>query len=448
MFKIHELTKAAQGRLIKKGKNADVKGISIDSRTIKKGEAFVAIKGDNFNGHDFIETALKKGASCIIAEKKPRHTGSAAFIKVKDTIKVLGKVARFNRANYNIPVIAITGSNGKTTAKDMIVRVLSSKFKVLGSEGTKNNHIGLPLTLLKLDKTYDIAVLELGTNHFGEIRYLADIASPNIGIITNIGPAHLKYLKDLEGVFKEKRGLITALKSPAIAVLNADDKYLRKELAKKNNRVFKVSVGIKNKGDFTASSIRYAFKKYRFKVNKRLGFALGALGYYNIYNSLISIAVARIFGMGYREISSALSGFKPPYGRLNIINKKGIRFIDDTYNSNPSSLKQAIDSLKKIRVKGRKIAVIGDMLELGKESLNIHRKDLNEAAKSCDTLITAGRISSLSLKGFKLETHNIISCRDSAKAREILFKDIKVNSRDIVLVKGSRRMKMEEVFNF
>jgi len=448
MFKINELVKATQGRLLAKGRSSSVKGISIDSRKVRKGEAFIAIRGGNFNGHDFIGAALKKGASCIIAERKAAGCGDAAFILVKDTIRALGSIANFHRNRYNIPVIAITGSNGKTTTKDMIACVLASKFKVLSSEGTKNNHIGLPLTLLKLNKSYGAAVLEVGTNHFGEIRYLANIAAANIGVITNIGPAHLEHLKSLSGVFKEKSDLIKALRPPAVAILNSDDNYLRKELLTDKGGIFTVGVGIKNKSDFQASFIRHALGRYTFKVNNRFGFALGALGYYNIYNSLASIAVGRLFGIEYRKISLALSGFKPPCGRLNIISKKGIRFIDDTYNSNPLSLGQALDALKRINVSGRKIAVIGDMLELGSGSISIHRKALKEAARVCDILITVGRISRSGSKGLNLGPGRLISCEDSTIARSILFKGIKVGPKDIILAKGSRRIKMEEVFNF
>ncbi|MDD5665314.1 MAG: UDP-N-acetylmuramoyl-tripeptide--D-alanyl-D-alanine ligase [Candidatus Omnitrophica bacterium] len=447
MFKIYELVKASQGKLISGDDQTVVKGISIDSRKINKGEAFLAIRGDNFDGHDFIKTAIARGARCIISEKELRGIG-AALIKVKDSTKALGAVARYNRKRYDIPVITVTGSNGKTTTKDMISQVLSKEFKVLSNEGTKNNHIGLALTLLKLDSSYDVAVLEIGTNHFGEVKYLSGIAAANIGVITNIGPSHLEHLKSLKGVFKEKRNLITGLKSPAIAILNADDKFLKGELLRKNSKVFSLGIGINNASDFRASLVSRASGKCRFTVNRRLEFALTVPGYYNIYNSLAAIAVGRIFGISYQKIASALSVFKLPSGRLNIIKKKGISFIDDTYNSNPLSLGQALDLLKEMRPKGRRIAVIGDMLELGKNSRIFHTESISQAAEFCDNIITVGSLSSLGLKDISLGREKIISCRNSSSARGILFKKIKVNSSDIVLVKGSRRMKMEEVFNF
>ncbi len=462
MLKIPELLKATQGSLVSGDNNVIVKGVSIDSREIKKGEAFIAIKGNNFDGHNFIGIAIKKGASCIIVEKGPRRIGQKAMvwppmakaidgvavIKVKDTIRALGAIARFKRKKYNIPVIAVTGSNGKTTTKDMIAWVLSKDFKVLKNEGTKNNHIGLPLTLLKLDSSYDIVVLEIGTNHFGEVKYLSDIVCANIGIITNIGPAHLEYFKDLKGVFKEKNDLIRSLNAPAVAILNADDPYLRKGLFKKNSKPFAVGVGIRNKSDFSVSSIKDISGNYRFTVNQRFNVALNAPGYYNIYNSLMAIAVARIFGIEYRAIALRLSKFNPPKGRLNFIEIKKIKFIDDTYNSNPLSLRQALGLLNKIKTKGRKIVVMGDMLELGAASKRLHIQAIKEAVKICDTLITVGSISGSSLKEVCFGREGVFACQDSSQARDILLKKINVKPCDIILVKGSRMMKMEEVFNF
>ena len=445
MFKVVELLKVTGGKLISGSLDISVKGISIDSRSVRRGEAFIAIKGEKFDGHDFIPAVIKNGVSCIITEKDEKREG-VVFIKVKDTVKALGDIARFNRVRFsNIPVIAVTGSNGKTTAKDMIAWVLSKKYKVLKNEGTKNNHIGLPLTLLKLDSSYDAAVLEIGTNHFGEVDYLSKIACANIGVITNIGPSHLEYFKNLQGVFKEKYTLINKLDKPSIAILNADDKFLKAKALGPKKRPFIVSVGISNKSDFSASGIRYVSGKPGFTVNRRFKFALNVPGYYNIYNSLLSIAVARIFGLGYGEISSRLSKFSLPKSRLNFIEIKGIRFIDDTYNSNPLSMKQALGVLKSFPVKGRKIVVMGDMLELGSLSPALHAQTIEEALDSSDILVGVGAITKSCLDK-RNKSKNIFTCNTSSEARELLFKNVGVNSCDLVLVKGSRGMKMEEVF--
>lgn len=446
MFKISELLEAAHGELISGSRDVVVRGISIDSRRVKKGEAFLAIKGDKFDGHDFIPEVIRKGVRCIIAQRLSSQKG-VTFIKVKDTALALGDIACFNRKRFkNIPVIAVTGSNGKTTTKEMIASVLSRKFKVLKNEGTKNNHIGLPLTLLKLDNSYDIAVLEIGTNHFGEVHYLTRIAYPNIGIITNIGPAHLEYFNNLSGVFKEKYSLFEGLQQPAIAIVNADDDFLREVAFKKTKFPFVLSVGLKNKSDFFASGIKYIRGKPAFKVNQRFKFALNALGYYNIYNSLFAVAVARIFGLTYRDISCGLTGFSLPKSRLNFIEIGGIKFIDDTYNSNPLSLKQALGVLENFPVKGKKIFVMGDMLELGELSRSLHAQAVREGLRVFDTLITVGELSKACSDKNSRAKNKIFNCQTASEAREILFGKVGVGSDDIVLVKGSRRMKMEEVF--
>jgi UDP-N-acetylmuramoyl-tripeptide--D-alanyl-D-alanine ligase len=445
MFKVVELLKVTDGKLISGSPDISVKGLSIDSRSVNAGEAFIAIKGDKFDGHDFIPDVIKRGVNCVITQKDEKKRG-VVFIKVKDTVKALGDIARFNRAKFNnIPVIAVTGSNGKTTAKDMIAWVLSGKYKVLKNEGTKNNHIGLPLTLLKLDSSYDAVVLEIGTNHFGEVDYLSRIAGANIGVITNIGPSHLEYFKNLKGVFKEKCALLSGLNKPAIAILNADDRFLKAQAKKRKHKSFVISVGVSNKSDFSASGIKYVSGKPSFRLNNRFKFALNVLGYYNVHNSLTAIAAARIFGLGYAEISSRLAKFNLPKSRLNFIEIKGIRFIDDTYNSNPLSMKQALGVLKSFPVKGRKILVMGDMLELGSTGRALHAKIIKEALKVCDIFIGAGDLTKSCLNN-KKKLENIFTCKTSFEAREVLFNKLGVNSCDLVLVKGSRGMKMEEVF--
>ncbi|MDD2679806.1 MAG: UDP-N-acetylmuramoyl-tripeptide--D-alanyl-D-alanine ligase [Candidatus Omnitrophica bacterium] len=446
MFKIPELLKATSGALISGSKDTAVSGISIDSRTLKKGEAFIAIKGDNFDGHAFIPEAIRKGARCIITQKGGSHKG-VAFIKVKDTTCALGEIACFNRKRFkNIPVIAVTGSNGKTTAKEMIASVLAQKFRVLKNEGTKNNHIGLPLTLLKLDAAYDIAVLEIGTNHFGEVRYLSRIARPNIGVITNIGPAHLEHFSSLSGILKEKCSLLKGLQKPAIAIFNADDVFLRKAALKKTKSPFVLSVGLKNKSDFFAGEVKYVGGQPAFKVNQRFKFALKTLGYYNIYNSLFAIAVARIFGLTYRDISCGLAGFSLPKSRLNFIEIKGIKFIDDTYNSNPLSLKHALGVLENFSVKGKKIFIMGDMLELGEQSRALHAQAVRDALKVSDTLITVGELTRSCLDKAMRAKNKIFNCTNASEAGRVLLEKVGVGPADLVLVKGSRRMKMEEVF--
>jgi UDP-N-acetylmuramoyl-tripeptide--D-alanyl-D-alanine ligase len=429
-----------------------VDGVSTDTRTLKPSEAFLALRGDNFDGHDFILQAIKKGASCVICEK-PLTGGDKArktpLVIVKDTQKALGDLARFQRNKFSIPVIAVTGSNGKTTAKEMIACVLGTRYKVLKSEGTRNNQIGLPLALLKLKKTDELAVLEIGTSHFGEVEYLAQTCRPNLGVITNIGPAHLQHFKTLNGVLKEKSALLKGLLSPQIAVLNTDDPFLAKEAARKKFRPFVVGFGLKNQSDFFAHKIRLAKGSLEFLVNAKNQFNLKTPGCYNVYNALAAAAVGRLFGLEYRQIISALSGFNFPRSRLNFLTLNRVRFIDDTYNSNPLSLEAALNTLEDMQIKGRKILVMGDMLELGAQAAFLHRQAGRLAARACDTFITVGSLSKLAAQSARdcgFRKGSIFSCDSCAQARELLYKEILPRKDDIVLVKGSRRMKMEEMF--
>lgn len=451
MFEIHELLTATHGKIVVCGKKNRVMGISLDSRTIRPDEAFIAIKGDNFDGHDFINTAIKKGASCIIKERRNAKLkqDKITIIEVQDTTEALGDVANFHRKKFDIPVIAITGSTGKTTTKEMLAWILSLKFKVLKNKGTKNNHIGLPQTLLGLKEYHDIAIVELGTNHFGEIENLAKICQPSIGIITNIGPSHLEYFHDLKGVFQEKYSLVKNLKEPSITILNADDRFLGMRLRAKAHTQFILGFGIRNHCEFQASTIKNASGELEFYVNKKHKFILRTLGFHNIYNALAAIACSRIFGIVYSDMAKRLGNFEFPEGRLKVIELKQKRFIDDTYNSNPASLAQALTALGNFKTRGEKIFVMGDMLELGENSKVFHYQAGKIAAKVCDKFIAVGKLSKLAIKAAKkssLEGKNIFSCDTAWEAREILFKDIVPDKDDIILVKGSRAMKMEEIF--
>ncbi|MDD5432187.1 MAG: UDP-N-acetylmuramoyl-tripeptide--D-alanyl-D-alanine ligase [Candidatus Omnitrophica bacterium] len=454
MIEVSELLKATQGKLICGDASGRVKGISIDSRSINPYEAFCAIKGNNFDGHDFINNVIKNGCKCVIAESFPKplnkDKSSLTLIKVENTTKALGDIARFRREKFNIPVIAVTGSNGKTTTKEMVACVLSKKYKVLKNEGTKNNHIGLPLTLINLDETHSAAVLEIGTNHPGEVKYLVDIAKPNIGIVTNIGLSHLEYFCDLEGVYKEKSVLINNLKTPGIGILNADDVLLKKRAFGKKTGSVVFGFGLVNESDYFATCVKSSGVKQRFLVQGKYWFTINTLGRYNIYNALAAISCGRILGLSYRQIVLALAKFKFPYSRLNFLEINSVRFIDDTYNSNPVSLKQALNALSDFEARGRKIFVMGDMLELGSRTEEFHRQAGINAAGICNAFIAVGKYSRLAAsaaiqEGFSIK--NVFTCDNSVQAKEILFSRLSPRSEDIVLVKGSRSMRMEEVFN-
>jgi len=450
VFKVNEIIKAASGRLLQGSFKNELSGISTDSRSLTAQEAFLALKGTNFDGHDFIDEALKAKAGCLIVDKEldfavPKEI---AVIRVKDTILALGDIAGYQREKFNLPIIAVTGSNGKTTTKEMLAWILSGNARVLKNEGTKNNAIGLPQTLIQLTEKDNFAVVEIGTNHFGEVDYLAKIARPNIGLITNIAPSHLEFLKNLNGVLKEKSTLLDNLKKPAISVLCADDKLLRRIMFEKNREGCVFSYGIDEKSDFCASAIQVGDGKVEFKVNRESNFMLSTLGYYNIYNALGAISVARILGFSYAQIGSRLAAFKFPKGRLNLIVRNGLKFIDDTYNSNPFSFKAALSALDSAKCRGKKILIMGDMLELGEQKELLHRQIARSITNSCDLLVAVGSLARLTAEaaqgsGFKKE--DIFCCQNSQEAKDLLLNKISPGRNDLILVKGSRSMKMEEV---
>lgn len=457
MLKAEELVKVTGGRLISGSKDLVVRGFSIDSRRIKKGEVFIAIKGSKFDGYNFIGAAVEKGAACVIREtrrdgRRVRDArGATVVIEVKDTIKSLGDIARSMRKEFNLPTIAVSGSNGKTTTKEMIAWVLSEKFNVLKNEGTENNQIGLPQALFHLDSRHELCVLELGTNHFNEIDYLAKICLPNIGVITNIGQAHLEYFGDLDGVFREKTALLENLQPPYAAVLNADDSYLRKLVIERSKfscrKSFVIGIGYRQMTDFFAADIEWQPEKIKFLVNRRHKIVLNTCARHNIHNALMAISIARIFGITYSDIAKRLSTFDFPMGRLKVVKRNKTIFIDDTYNSNPLSFKQALGTLSDFKINGRKIVIMGDMLELGSSQETLHEHAGRAVADVCDIFITVGELSRLSAYAARAYgMNNVFSCKSSQEAREILFNKILPGRDDLVLVKGSRRMKMEEVF--
>jgi len=450
MFKVKEILAATRGKLISADSGVSLKGVSLDSRSVKKNEIFIALKGDNFDGHDFILPAIRRGAGCVVARRFPRLAKSqkTVLIKVNDTRKALGDIAAYHRRRFDLPFIAVTGSNGKSTAKDMIAWVLSAKYRVLKNEGTRNNQIGLPMALLGLNRSHEAAVLEIGSNHFGEVQYLADIYRPNIGIITNIGLSHLEHFKSLSGVFREKYSLIKRLSAPYLAILNRDDDFLRSSVIAKGKSPFTVGFACRANSDFKASNIKYATGGLEFRVNRQEKLFLATFGRHNIYNGLITVAVARILGMTYRDIAARLARFDFPPGRLKLVRRGAARFFDDSYNSNPFSLKEALRTLADFPAAGRKIFIMGDMLELGKSRKDFHRQAGRDAAAVCDVFITVGRLSRLAAEAARQSsgrTKDIFLCADTKEAAKVLFERVVPQSRDIVLIKGSRAMKMEEI---
>jgi len=449
MFSLEEILEVLDGKIIQGQINSKIKGISIDSRTIKAGELFIAIKGKTFDGHDFVNEAIRKKSIGAIVSKirKGRYPKKYNLIYVKDTNKTLGPIAKLHRSKFHIPIIAITGSCGKTTVKDMISAVLKTKYNVLKTKGNENNQIGTALTLLKLNKRHRVAVLEFGTNHFGEIRYLSEITQPTLGIFTNIGPAHLESFNNLSAIFREKFNLAKYLiTTDGKLIYNNDDRFLRKIRFKKgNSKIY--TFGKLEKSDFMVASVNISQSGMQFIINDKFKIKLPTLVEHNIYNALAAITCGRIFNISFRAIKDTLSRFKFPLMRMNIERIKKVCIIDDTYSSNPLSLENALKTVSSYESIGRKILVLADMLELGRISQRTHFALGKKIAKrDIDILITVGRLSHFFSKGVKSITNTKIKTWDFISRRKAIDKLLNlVKPYDIILVKGSRSMQMEEV---
>ena len=446
-MKIKEMLKITGGRLLSGtvGSDINLSRVSTDSRTIKRGEFFIALGGPNFRGSDFTDEAFSKGARGAIVERRAVSAKykNRILIEVKDTTKALQDIAASHRAKFKIPVICVTGSNGKTTVKEMIASVLSSRYDILKSQGTMNNQIGVPMTLLKLKSEHELCVLELGTNQKGEIRALAAIARPTVAVITNIGPSHLEFLIDLDGVCREKMQLVGSLPRGSTVIVNGDDRFLGRISAR---RCKVLRYGLKKSNDFVASDIHSDGGVVKFMVNDAIDCSLRLLGAHNVYNALAAIAVASLFKMDARAASKELSLFKPSNMRLNTLDVNGISFINDAYNSNPASMKAALEAVEAFRARAKWV-VSGDMLELGKGSARFHEMTGRlVAASGANGLIALGKFSGQTLSGASacgMRDDRLWRCGNHDEIAGIIRKVARAG--DVVLIKGSRGMRMEQV---
>lgn len=448
MFELEETVSAINAKLLSSSGSSLFRGVSSDSRTIKRGDIFFALKGDNFNGHDFVKEAIQKGASAVVLSKEIDGVGQKTnILKVKDTTLALGKLAKLYREKFNIPLLVITGSTGKTTTKDIVYSILATRYRTLRNFGTHNNQIGVPQTIFQINKSHQICALELGTNHFGEISYLSRVAAPQIAIITNIGPSHLEFLKDLKGVFREKMSILYHLQRPKIVLLNGDDKYLSKIRLSDAFKVFFFGQG--RHCDFRATDVCLENNKISFVFNKKHRFYLNSVGRFNIYNALAGIGSGIIFGVGIASIKKSLENFQFPQNRLNKIDCQKFSILDDTYNSNPLSLMKAIESLVEYKATGRRILVMGDMLELGKSSLELHRQiGRFISQKPLDMLVTLGKLSKAAADALKSKSRGQKSIFNfDSKAELTNFLKDSIKAGDILLIKGSRLLRMEDITN-
>lgn len=451
-----ELSEVTKGSLLAGSPELRPQGISTDTRTLIHGQAFLALSGERFDGNEFWVQALEKGASALILSRvgggvlERAKTLGVGVIEVKDSLWALGEIARAWRKKHRVRLMGITGSNGKTTTKEMVASILAKGGEVLKNEGNLNNRIGVPLTLLRLNRSHSRVVLEMGTNEPGEIRRLCEIASPQIGLITQIGPAHLERLGSLEGVAREKGALFEALAGDGIAVVNLDDPWIKRLASKICAR--KISYGV------TPGAMVWAHQMDPFcpqgaKMRVRLAgeeitARFPAHGTPVLMCGLAAIGAAWAMGASLQEIVEGLESFRPQWGRLNVWElKNGTTLIDDSYNANPASMRAALELLCR-GGEGRKVAILGEMKELGSATIFAHRELGREAARmGVEVLIAVGpwahevvRGAREEAKGVEMGLFELQTCDEAAGCAKELLKP-----GDRVLVKGSRGAAMERI---
>ncbi|MFQ5559209.1 MAG: UDP-N-acetylmuramoyl-tripeptide--D-alanyl-D-alanine ligase [Nitrospinota bacterium] len=457
-FTTTDILSATGGRSVLGDGSPCFNEVSTDSRRVLNGSLFVPLKGDNFDGHDYICQSVLKGAqgvlfsSALLPEKvKPLVEGMTlkpVFIQVKDTLLAYQEMAKYHRCRFSPVVIGVTGSNGKSTTKEMIAAVTGIKYRTLKNQGNFNNHIGLPLTLLQIRKEDEVAVLEMGMSRLGEIRRLCEIALPSIGVVTNVGSAHMGNLGSLEKVAEAKSEIIASLKKGGLAILNADDPHVVSMKKKCGGKV--LTFGFSSKADVRCTGIKERGNCYdmTFTVGKtRVKARLSCLGVHNVLNALAAVCVGKGLGMKNDEIVRGLESYRALPMRMEALSVGGATVINDAYNANPGSMAAAIKALSEMHSPGKKILVAGDMLELGKFSEKAHKelgKSIARAGFDCfiSVGVESGKAALEAVKGGMAKS-NVFQCDVKEEAVQVLGSLMKEG--DCVLVKGSRGLKMDEV---
>lgn len=453
-IKVNDIIKICNAELIFGNKDEICENFSKDTREIQEGDVYIGIKGENFDGNNFFEKALENGAKVCILENidipeniKTKYT-DRTIIKVPNTIKALQEIASYKRSLYNIPVVAVTGSVGKTSTKDILASVVAKKYKVLKTQGNLNNQIGLPLTILKL-KDHTAMVVEMGMSKLGEISTLTNIAKPTVCVITNVGTAHIGELGSRENILKAKLEILEGMQKNGSLVINNDNDMLN-AWNKTNNNYKVITFGIENKSDIMAENINlqeYSSEFIANDNNKKLKVEVPVGGKHFVYNGLCAIAVGKLLSIEDSEILEGIKEFELTKNRMDVKkNKNDVTIINDCYNANYDSMKAAIEYLAKLNAK-RKIAMLGDMLELGEYSVSLHQKIGEEIVKNkIDILIIVGEESKNIVKkalelGYKKEnTYNFENTEEAIqKLQEIL------NPQDAVLIKASNGMNFSKI---
>ena len=424
-------------------------GYSIDSRTVSPGELFFAVKGERMDGHDFVAAALERGAVAAVVRKDQLHhfPGNIKLLPVNDTLVALQTLATAVRKLWGKALIGVTGSAGKTTTKEAVAHVLASKFRVLKSEGNFNNHFGLPLMLLKLELQHDLAVIEMGMSHAGEIRALAGIAHPDIGVVTNVAPVHLEFFDSLAGIARAKYELIESLPSNGTAVLNADDEYVSQFGRDFKGKVIKYGTSIG--ADVFAHNVQSnGAEGSEFDIvvaGTREHARLPLIGNHNVLNALAAVSVSLASGIKVSEAVAALSTLKPADKRGQVLQLGNITVINDCYNSNPKALRAMVDALSAMKA-ARRIVVAGEMLELGPEGEALHRESGRHIAeKKIDVLLGVRGLAHALVDGAKQAGTRAEFVATPEEAGEWLAREAR--DGDVVLLKASRGVKLERALD-
>ena len=461
-MKIKDILKATNGKLIVGNEDLICENFSKDTRTIQKGDIYIGIKGEKFDGSQFWKQALDNGAEAVIiqnigitADEKEKYSNKS-IIEVEDTLKALYEIAKYKRSLYDIPVIAVTGSVGKTSTKDVIASVVNTKYKTLKTEGNNNNNIGLPLTILKL-KEHEAMVIEMGMNHFGEISLLTDIAKPTLAVITNIGTSHIGNLGSRENILKAKLEILEGMKTPKV-IINNDNDLLHKWYEENKNKIEIHTFGIKNESELMAQSIKLKEESSEFTAmpislennesvekSSAVEIRVPVGGEHFIYNALCATEVGHILRISNEQIQNGIANFELTKKRMDIKKlENGAIIINDAYNASYESMKASLEFLSK-HTGTRKIAVLGDMFELGEYSEELHRKVGKEVVKNgIDILICAGENSKYIIEEAKKNKDiEIYFMNNNEQIVEKLTQELR--DGDIVLVKASNGMKFFEI---
>ncbi|GAB6158874.1 UDP-N-acetylmuramoyl-tripeptide--D-alanyl-D-alanine ligase [Desulfotomaculum varum] len=446
-YSVDEIARVTEGVILQGDPAAPVNGVCTDSRQVRQGEIFVALPGQQVDGHDFAAQAVAGGAAALLVSRQVAVAAAVPVVLVKDTLQALQRLAADNRARLTAPVVAVTGSNGKTTTKDMIASVLQTRYNTLKTQGNYNNELGLPLTLLNLTEQHQAAVVEMGMRGPGEIDFLAKLAKPNGAVITNIGEAHLERLGSVKNIALAKTEVLEHIEPGGFAVLNGDSPWLRELAGRCRGKVWFYS--LTDRGDIQGYDIKPDGPGVKYQViypGGRGEICLPVPGSHNVLNSLAAVGVGLLLGLTFADIARGLQQVELTKMRLEIIKCQDITIINDTYNANPASVKAALKVLQETAT-GRKIAVLGNMYELGDLSRPGHR-EVGEAAAGVpvDYLVTVGQLARWVAEGGQqagLAPACIRQCEDNQQAISIL-KNI-LQTGDTILIKGSRGMRMEQI---